>query len=104
MHFDTPSFCFNEFFTKPKQRAMALYDRHNEVVVFLINLFLLETLGRLVVRAVIWLFRLFGMPQLYVAFHNTPNAGHWVSTVLLLVAVAISVTRVLKMRRGGNEE
>lgn len=74
-----------------------LYPR-NEILVFLINLFVIETVGHVVVAATLWTLRFFGMPQFYVYYHTHPAARHWLFTLLLLLAVAVSTARILKKK------
>ncbi len=78
---------------------MKFLSSDNEVVQFLINFFLIEVVGQSVVFFLQFLFRLFGMPQLYVFCHTTPYFHQIVFTVLLVVAVAISVASILKRRK-----
>ena len=75
---------------------MRLYRTNNEVVIFLINFFLLQLVGRVLIWLVLGIFRFFGMPQPYIWFHSIPNIRHWTFTVLLIIAVAISVVRILR--------
>ncbi len=77
---------------------MNLYKDTGEVGRFLVHLFLLEAVGHAAVRAFIWLFRLFGMPQPYHFWHTTPNVSHWLSTLLLLLAVIVSIRHILAHR------
>lgn len=72
-----------------------IYKDTGEVGIFLIHLFLLQTAGRWLFIGLLWLFRLFGMPQLYLMYHQTPHARHWLSTGLLVMAVGVSIARIL---------
>ena len=75
--------------------AVGLKKSKNEVVVFLINFFLLELAGRVLTLLVIWLFRWFGMPFLYNYYYSHPVVYKIIFTVILMVAVIISVYRIL---------
>jgi len=75
--------------------AVGLLRSKNEVVVFLINFFLLELAGRVLTLSVIWLFRWFGMPFLYNYYYSHPVVYKIIFTVILMVAVIISVYRIL---------
>ena len=76
-----------------------IYKDIGEVGIFLIHLFLLQTIGRWAFIGLLWLFRLFGMPQPYFAFYSDANAKHWLSTGLLIIAVAVSVFRILRKNK-----
>lgn len=78
---------------------MSFYRTHNEVVIFLINFFLLQLVGRAFIWLVLWTFRFFGMPQLYIWYHSIPNIHHWVFTGLLAIAVGISVWRIMRKEK-----
>lgn len=75
--------------------AVGLSRSKNEVVVFLINFFLMELAGRLLTIAVIWIFRWFGMPFLYNYYYSHPVVYKVIFTVILIMAVGISVYRIL---------
>ena len=77
---------------------MRLYRTNNEIIIFLINFFLLQLVGRALIWLVLWIFRFFGMPQPYIWFQSIPNIRHWTFTILLIIAVAISVVRIIKKR------
>ena len=79
--------------------AMRLYRGGNDITYFLINLFVLQVAGRVFVRAVLWLLRLFGMPQMWAWWHTFPHREQWLSTVLLIVAVVWSIGRVIRKGR-----
>ncbi len=86
---------------------MRFYRDTNEVTRFLIDLFLLQVVGRLFVQAILLLFRFFGMPQPALWYHGHPYAGHVLSTFLLVVAAAVSIYRITrsgKRRRSMNQK
>ena len=79
---------------------MTWFKTDNEVLQFLINFFLIETIGQLAIFFVCFIFRFFGMPQVYFFMRTTPLVHHIVFTVLLLVAIGISIYNILRKRKG----
>ena len=79
---------------------MKWFKTDNEVLQFLINFFLIETIGQLAIFFVCFIFRFFGMPQVYFFMRTTPLVHHIVFTVLLLVAIGISIYNILRKRKG----
>jgi hypothetical protein len=77
---------------------MKWFKSDNEVLQFLINFFLIETVGQLAIFFVCLIFRFFGMPQVYFFMRTTPLARHIVFTVLLLIAIAVSIYSILRKR------
>ncbi len=72
---------------------------NNEILIFLMNFFLLETVGRLLVLGLIHALRFFGVIQPYYLHY-----GHRVSklvlfTLMLLTAVGISFWRILRKKK-----
>ncbi len=80
---------------------MRLYNSKNEILVFLCNVFLLQIVGKGALLLILWIFRFFGMPQPYFYYYSIPNHGRIVFLVLLVIAVVISVVRIL--RRGKKQ-
>ena len=78
---------------------MRLINRNNEVLVFLFNFFMLETVGRLLVLGLIHLLRYFGLHQLYYLYYGHRMSGHWLFAGLLVIALIISLGRLMKRRR-----
>ena len=71
---------------------------NNEIVQFLIHFFILEAVGNGLVVAVCWLFRLFGMPQLQAWCASTPHFHQVVFTLLLVLAMTLSIVKILKRK------
>jgi len=71
----------------------------NDVVQFLINFFLIETIGHIAIYLLCMIFRFFGMPQLYQFMYSTPLVRHLTFTILLLIAIALSVVNIIAKRR-----
>lgn len=78
---------------------MRLYRGGGEVTFFLINLFVLQVSGRLMLFFALWLLRLFGMPQVWWWWHSLPQRGLWLSTALLILAVVWSIGRIIRKGR-----
>jgi len=76
-----------------------MYKTKNEILIFLINFFMLETAGRLVIMGIIHILRYMGLHQLYYLYYGHRESGHWLFTILLLIAVFISFIRILKKRK-----
>ncbi len=77
---------------------MKRINSDNEIVQFLINFFLIEVIGQAGVLLLQYLFRFFGMPWLYVFCRTTPHFHQLLFTVLLVVAMGISIVNILKRR------
>lgn len=75
---------------------MKWFKTNNEVLQFLINFFLIETVGQLAIFFVCIILRFFGMPQAYFFIHSTPLAHHIIFTVLLVIAIIVSVVSILR--------
>ena len=78
---------------------MRLYRGGNAVTPFLIHLFILHAVGRLLVHATLRLPRLLGMPAPLRQWHTLPHHEQWLSTALLLIALAWSLARILRRAR-----
>ena len=78
---------------------MRLINKNNEVLVFLFNFFMLETVGRMLVLGLIHLLRYFGLHQLYYLYYGHSMSGHWLFAGLLVIALIISLVRLMKRRR-----
>lgn len=78
---------------------MHFYKDIDEVTFFIINFFFLQVIGRMFVKGILLLFRFFGMPQLHNWFYSIPNATHWLSTLLLILAVVVSVGRITRKNK-----
>ena len=76
--------------------SMRIYRGGGEVTLFLVNLFVLEVAGHIVVKGLLWLFRLFGMPQPWLWWQALPNHSAWFFTLLLAVAALWSICRILR--------
>ena len=77
---------------------MQRFRINNVIIQFLINFFFIEVLGQISVTLLGWIFRLFGMPQLYYFIHTTPHFHQIIFTILLLIAITISVVNILRIR------
>lgn len=77
---------------------MKWFKTDNEIVQFLINFFLIETLGHIAIYLICLLFRIFGMPQLYQFMYSTPLIHHITFTIFLIIAITLSVTNILRRR------
>jgi len=77
------------------------HSRHelNEVVIFLVNLFSLEVLGKFAVDLALFLLRLFGMERLSQAYYAMPRHGYYTFFIFLCIATLISIYRVAKTQR-----
>ncbi len=82
---------------------MKLLRSDNEIIQFLINFFLLEVLGQAAVFVLQIVFRFFGMPQLYIFCHSTPHFKQILFTILLIIAVILSVVSILRDSRRRKE-
>lgn len=78
---------------------MKLINNDNEIMQFLINFFLIEVIGQGIVLLLQLLLRFFGMPWLYVFCRTTPHFHQILFTVLLVIAVAISIVSILRHRK-----
>ncbi len=76
-----------------------MYKTDNEILIFLINFFMLESVGRLLIMGIVHLLRYFGLHQLYYLYYGHANSGHWLFGILLLLAVIISFVRILRKRK-----
>ena len=65
----------------------------------ILNFFLLQVVGRMLVKSILIVFRFFCMPQLNNWFYSIPNATHWLSTFLLLIAVTVSIVRITRKNK-----
>ncbi|MCM1311678.1 MAG: hypothetical protein NC252_02095 [Roseburia sp.] len=82
-------------------------ERKNEIVIFLTNMFFMEIIGKSAVLAIIWLFRFFGMPQLYNLYYSDTRTPKWLFCIILMAVAGISVARIgrqTKNRRERNAE
>lgn len=78
---------------------MKWFKTNNEIVQFLINFFLIETLGHIAIYLICLLFRIFGMPQLYQFMYSSPLIHHITFTFFLLIAITLSVINILKHKK-----
>jgi hypothetical protein len=78
---------------------MKWFKTDNEIVQFLINFFLIETLGHIAIYLFCLLLRIFGMPQLYQFMYSSPLIHHITFTIFLLIAITLSVINILKRRK-----
>lgn len=78
---------------------MRFYKDIDEVSFFIINFFLLQLVGKMMVKGILILFRFFGMPQLHNWYYSIPNASHWLSTLLLMIAVVVSIVRITRKNK-----
>ena len=78
---------------------MKWFKNDNEILQFLINFFLIETIGQLALFFVCFIFRFFGMPQIYFFIRSTPLVHHIVFTVLLLIAIGVSVYGIIRKQK-----
>lgn len=78
---------------------MKWFKTNNEIVQFLINFFLIETLGHIAIYLICLLFRIFGMPQLYQFMYSSPLIHHITFTVFLIIAITLSVINILKHKK-----
>ena len=69
---------------------------YNEVVIFLVNLFFLQVLGKLAVTLLMLLLRLFGMEQLVQAYYALPRHGYYTFCFFLALATIVSIVRLTK--------
>ncbi len=75
------------------------FKTDNEILQFLINFFLIEILGHIAIYLVCLLFRIFGMPQLYLFMYSSPLIHHITFTLFLLIAITLSVMNILQRRK-----
>lgn len=75
-----------------------VFKTDNEILLFVMNFFLLETVGKLLVLGFIHVLRYFGLHQLYYLYYGHHDSPFWLFTILLILAVAISFYRILKKR------
>ena len=67
----------------------------NEIVIFLINLFFLEVMGKFLVTFTLFLFRLFGMEKLSNAYYTLPRHSFYTFFIILCIVTIISIIRVV---------
>jgi len=78
---------------------MKWFKTDNEIVQFLINFFLIETLGHIAIYLFCLLLRIFGMPQLYQFMYSSPLIHHITFSIFLLIAITLSVINIIKHRK-----
>ena len=74
----------------------------NEIIIFLINLFFLEVIGRFVVTLTLLCFRLFGMEKVTNAYYALPRHSFYTFFIILCIVTVISIIRVV-MEQQKNE-
>jgi len=75
----------------------------NEIVIFIINLFFLLILSKVLVLAALWLFRFFGMPQLWNWFAELDHPDRWRFYIVLIICTSYSIYRILHNRNIGSK-
>ena len=76
--------------------SMRVYRGGGEVTLFLVNLYVLEAMGPLIVKGILWLFRFFGIAQPWLWWYGCRDHKAWLDIILLAVAVLWSVCRILR--------
>ena len=76
-----------------------VFKTDNEILLFVMNFFLLETVGKLIILGFIHLLRYFGLHQLYYLYYGHHDSPFWLFCLLLLTAVAVSFYRILKKKK-----
>ena len=75
------------------------FKTDNEILIFIMNFFLLETVVKLLILGFIHVLRYFGLHQLYYLYYGHHDSPFWLFNALLLTAVVISISRILKKKR-----
>ena len=75
-----------------------MLNKKNEVILFVFSVFILNALLKGLTLCAIWLFRIFGMPQLYVWYSGLHNVARWRFYIVLLVCTVVSIVRILRLR------
>lgn len=82
--------------TFAEQNIMERKHTYNEIIIFLINLFFIEVIGRFLVALALFVCRMAGLEQIVQAYYSIPRHGYWVFLILLCVATIISTIRILR--------
>lgn len=82
--------------TFAEQNTMERKHTYNEIVIFLINLFCIEVIGRFLLSLVLFICRMVGLEQIAQAYYSIPRHGYWVFLILLCVATIVSIVRILR--------
>ncbi len=64
----------------------------------------MEITGKVIVIAIIWLFRFFGMPQLYNAYYSNRENSKLVFCIILFIAAVISIMRIYRQVQKHKEK
>ncbi len=78
---------------------MNIFKTDNAIIAFLINFFLLECIGKIIFLVFIWTCRFFGMPGPYIYYSEHPIINPIIFTILLIVAVVVSIVQILKKKK-----
>lgn len=68
--------------------------KSNEIIVFLINLFFLEVIGKFLVTFTLWVCRLVGFHRLSDMYYNLPRHSYYTFFVILCLVTIISIIRI----------
>ncbi|MBR2153202.1 MAG: hypothetical protein IJ901_01120 [Bacteroidaceae bacterium] len=68
----------------------------NEIIIFLINLFFLEVIGKFLVTFTLFLFRLFGMEKVADSYYALPRHSFYTFFIILCIVTLISIIRVVR--------
>ncbi|MBQ9640557.1 MAG: hypothetical protein IJV06_03250 [Bacteroidaceae bacterium] len=76
-------------------------NRHetNEIVIFLVNLFFLEVIGRFIVTLTLFLFRFFDMEQVADAYYALPRHSFYTFFIILCIVTLVSISRIVMTQR-----
>ena len=86
-----------------KAKMKNVFKTDNEILIFVMNFFLLETVGKLLVLGLIHVLRYFGLHQPYYLYYGHHDSPFWLFNIMLLTAVAISFYRILKKRKNSDK-
>jgi uncharacterized membrane protein YobD (UPF0266 family) len=81
-----------------------MYRSKNEVIIFLINIFLYNVFAKGAVLVTLWLFRIFGMPQLYIWYSHLNHPERWRYYIILVFCTSISIIRILRNNKKAKEK
>lgn len=73
--------------------------RKNEIIILTTSLFVLLAIAKGMVTFTLWLFRFFGMPQLWEWYRQLENPAHIRFILVLTIWAVSSITWVLRRRK-----
>ena len=74
-------------------------NRRNEMVIMATSFVLLQIIAKGIVLFALWLFRFFGMPQLWEWYRTLDHPGHIRFIIVLIIWMVGSIIWILKRRK-----